>query len=84
MEITPPAIINTFLKHLHSKGESAADYDIEQFVSSIELMADAQEDFYDYLVNFSSLATSQEERMVIKENLRLYQNTLLGRLENCL
>ena len=72
-EVTPPHIVNSLLEILHSKGESAVDYDVERFISCIELTADAQEIFYDYLVNFSSFAKNQEERAVIKKNLQLYR-----------
>ena len=72
-EVTPPAMVNSFLETLHSKGKSAVDYDIEQLISGMELAADAKEVFYDYLTNFSSFTASQKERMVVKKNLKLYQ-----------
>ena len=75
-EITPPSMVNSFLETLHSKGKSAVDYDIEHFISGMELAADAPEVFYDYLANFSSFISSQEERIVVKKNLKLYQKYL--------
>lgn len=77
----PMKTIDTFIKVIHSHGESPLNYPIGRLISSMAVSNGANEVFYDYLKNFSGLPTDKEQKKVIIKNLCLYRESFSKPIE---
>lgn len=71
----PMKIIDTYIKVIRSHGETPLDYPVGQLISAIAMSSAANEVFYDYLKNFSSLPTDKEQKRIIIKNLFVYRES---------
>ncbi len=68
--------IDSHLKELHSKGETALTFPIDCLLSGLALTNCRIKVFYDYMKHFSGMTTNKAEKEAILDNLAEYQKEL--------